>query len=100
MFSSEHAIWKFADQCGELDHWLAYAANLVYEWSTKNSAEVEFRTTFEITIASLLLEDDLLPPSARAAFARVMRQTIDEAENNKGLFANNMINYWRRGQMR
>lgn len=84
MFSSKHAIWKFADQWDDLDYrefLLVYAETLVSEWS--NSANVEFRTTFEILIASFLLEDDLLTASAKAAFARAMRQTIDEAESNK-----------------
>lgn len=83
MFSSEHAIWKFAYAGDELDDWLTYAEDLVRKWSTQNSDDVEFPGTFEIILAAFLLEDDLLPASARVAFAKVMLETINEATSNK-----------------
>jgi hypothetical protein len=83
MFSSEHAIWKFADAGDELDDWLPYAEDLVREWSTQSSDEVKFPGTFGIILAAFLLEDDLLPASARVAFAKVMLETIDESISNK-----------------
>lgn len=66
-----------------MDDWLPQAENLVQEWSSKNSDEVTFRGTFEIILAALLLEDDLLPASARVAFAKRMLSTINEAESNQ-----------------
>lgn len=83
MFSEEHAIWKFAKAGGELDDWLPHAEYLVQKWSTQTGDEVEFQSTWQIIIASFLLEDGLLPASARAAFAKVMLKTIVEAETNK-----------------
>ena len=83
MFSSKHAIWKFAFAGDELDDWLPYAEGLVEEWATLNSDEVRFHNTFDIILAALLLEDDLLPASARAAFAKVMLDAMDEAISNK-----------------
>ena len=83
MFSSNHAIWKFANAGGELDDWLPYAEELVQEWSTKSHDEVKLQGTFEIVLAAFLLIDDLLPASAKAAFANVMLATIDEASNKK-----------------
>lgn len=83
MFSSNHAIWKFANAGDELDDWLPYAEELVQEWSTKNHDEVKLQGTFEIIIAAFLLIDDLLPAAAKAAFAKVMLATIDEASNKK-----------------
>jgi hypothetical protein len=72
MFSSKHVIWKIANIYGELDDWLPHAEYLIGEWSIQNSDTVEFKNTREIIIAGWLLEDDLLPASARAAFARLM----------------------------
>ena len=83
MFSSEHAIWKFADAGDKLDDWLPYAEDLVRKWSKQESREVEFRSTFEIILASYLLKDDLLPAPARVAFAEVMFEIIDEASSAK-----------------
>lgn len=83
MFSSEHAIWKFADAGGELDDWLPLAEDLIRKWSSQNCGEVQFCDTFEIILAAYLLEDDLLPASARAAFAKVMLETIGEARAHK-----------------
>lgn len=83
MFLSNHAIWKFANAGGELDDWLPYAEELIQQWSTKSYDEVKFQGTFEIIIAAFLLIDDLLPASAKAAFANVMLATIDEASNKK-----------------
>lgn len=83
MFSPEHAIWKFANAGDELDDWLLHAKRLVEEWVALNSNEIKFHDTFDIMLASLLLEDGLLPASARAAFAKLMLETIDEAESNK-----------------
>lgn len=83
MFSSDHAIWKFADGADELDDWLPYAEDLTRVWSTQKIGEVEFHSTFEIILAAYLLEDDLLPASARAAFAALMLQTIHGTSINK-----------------
>lgn len=83
MFSSEHAIWKFARAGDELDDWLDHAEYLVNEWSIQNSDEVRFQNTFQIILAALLLEDDLLPTPARVAFAKVMLETISETQTNK-----------------
>ena len=83
MFSSEHAIWKFASAGDELDDWLPYAEDLIRKWAGQNSNEVEFEKTFDIILAALLLEDELLPASAKAAFARLMLETIDEVREKK-----------------
>lgn len=83
MFSSKHVIWKIANIYGELDDWLPHAEYLIGEWSIQNSDTVEFKNTREIIIAGWLLEDDLLPASARAAFARLMLKTINEADDKK-----------------
>ncbi|MBC7618217.1 MAG: hypothetical protein H7293_04370 [Candidatus Saccharibacteria bacterium] len=83
MFSSKHAIWKFAYAGDELDDWLPYAEDLVRKWSKQESREVEFRSTFEIILASYLLKDDLLPAPARVAFAEVMFEIINEASSAK-----------------
>lgn len=83
VFSSKHAIWKYANAGGELDDWLPYAEDLIREWSTQSSDEVKFPDTFGVFLAALLLEDDLLPASARAAFAKLMVETIDEASVSK-----------------
>ena len=83
MFSSEHAIWKFADAGDELDDWLPYAEDLVRKWSIQNSDDVSFQNKFDFTLAALLLEDDLLPASARVAFAKVMLEVMDEAIGKK-----------------
>lgn len=83
MFSSKHAIWKFANAGDELDDFLPYAEDLVREWSVQDSKEVRFQGTFDIILAALLLEDDLLPVSARVAFSKLMLETIDEAGSNK-----------------
>ncbi len=91
MFSSNHAIWKFAYAGDELDDWLPYAEDLIRKWSTQNNDEVDFQTTFEIIIAAFLLKDDLLPASARAAFAETMLETIDEATRKKLHFKSLLI---------
>lgn len=83
MFSPKHAIWKFAYAGDELDDWLPHAEWLVETWAALNSDEVKFENTFDIILAAFLLEDDLLPASARTAFAKVMLETIDEAISNK-----------------
>ena len=83
MFSSEHAIWKFAYAGDKLDDWLPYAEDLIWKWSKQESREVEFRSTFEIILASYLLKDDLLPAPARVAFAEVMFKIIDEVSSAK-----------------
>lgn len=83
MFSSEHAIWKFAYAGDELDDWLPHAEDLIREWSIQNSEAVRFKNTFDIILAALLLEDDLLPTPARVAFAKVMLETITETQTNK-----------------
>jgi hypothetical protein len=80
MFSREHVIWKFANEGDELDDWLPHAEDLVRIWSSQSSEEVKFKNAFQIILASLMLEDNLLPPSARTAFARLMLDARDEAE--------------------
>ena len=83
MFSTEHAIWKFAYAGDELDDWLPYAEDLIEKWANQNIGAVQFLSTFEIILASLLLEDDLLPAPARVAFAEVMIEIIVEARSAK-----------------
>lgn len=83
MFSQEHAIWKFAYAGDELDDWLPHAEFLIGEWSNQHSEGVKFRNTFEIILAALLLEDNLLPAPARVAFARAMIETISEVTTKK-----------------
>jgi hypothetical protein len=83
MFTPDHEIWKFAYAADELSDWLGYAEDLVRKWTSQGDDEVKFRTTFEIILASLLLIDDLLPPSARKALARVTLETIAQLDNKK-----------------
>lgn len=83
MFSSEHAIWNFANAGDELDDWLGHAEWLVSEWAKQTVEEVRFKNTFDIILAALLLEDGLLPNSATAAFAKLMLETINEAIESK-----------------
>lgn len=83
MFSSEHAIWKFANAGGELDDWLGHTEHLVREWSNPGSNDVKFENTFDIILAAFLLEDDLLPAPARVAFAKTMLETIGEVQTKK-----------------
>lgn len=83
MFSSESAIWKFAYAGDELDDWLPFAEDLIEKWSSQSEKEIEFRDTFEIILAAYLLKDDLLPASARMAFAELLLKTIDEVGSKK-----------------
>lgn len=83
MFSPDHAIWKFAYAGDELDDWLPHAEYLVGEWSVQKSDEVRFNNTFDIILAALLLEDNLLPAPARVAFAKAMLETIGEVQTKK-----------------
>jgi len=83
MFSSEQAIWKFSNAAGELDDWLPYAEDLIREWSKQTAEEVKFRFQFEIDLAALLLIDNLLPPAARTAFAKLMIAVMNEAVDKK-----------------
>jgi hypothetical protein len=86
MFLPTHEIWKFAHAGDELDDWLPYAKDLVEKWSRQNKDEVKFNTTFEIIIGAYLLKDDLLPASAKAAFAEIMFNVIAEAQTLKSGF--------------
>lgn len=83
MFSSEHQIWKFANYWDELNDWLPYAEDLVRIWADQSSNEIKFKSTFEITIASFLLMDDLLPLAAKKAFAKVTLDVMSEARKKK-----------------
>lgn len=83
MFSSEHVIWKVAYWAGELDDWLPYAEELVTKWGSQSEDSIVFPTTWEIIVAALLLQDNLLPASARAAFAKLMLKTLHEADESK-----------------
>ena len=83
MFSPEHRIWEFSSAGDELDDWLPYAEDLVKKWAKQRSDEVEFGTTFEIILASLLLMDDLLPSPAKMAFARLTLDTITELDEKR-----------------
>lgn len=83
MFSSNHEIWKFAYTHDELDDWLPYAEDLIRMWSIKNKGEVKFQNSFEIIIAAYLLKDDLLPVSAKVAFATSMLEAVNDATNAK-----------------
>ena len=82
MFSYKHLIWRVASYYGELDDWLPYAEDLVRKWETQSCEEVKL-SGFGLAIASMLLEDDLLPASARVAFARLMLEVVREAEDKK-----------------
>jgi hypothetical protein len=82
MFSSKHAIWKFADAGDELNDWLPYAEDLVWKWSVQNKDEIKF-DSFQIIIAALLLKDDLLPAPARAAFADAVWEAMNDAIERK-----------------
>lgn len=82
MFLSEHAIWKFANAGDELDDWLPYAEDLVRKWSVQSKDEIKF-DSFQIVLAALLLKDDLLPASARAAFADAVWEAMNDAIENK-----------------
>ncbi len=78
MFSSEHAIWKFAYAGGELDDWLPYAEDLVLKWSVQSKDKIRF-DSFQIILAALLLKDDLLPTPARSAFADAVLEAMNDA---------------------
>lgn len=82
-FSREHTIWQWADYHDHLDDYLDYAEDLIRRWAAQNSDEIKFGSTFNIHIASLLLIDNLLPASARQAFAELMLDVISEASANK-----------------
>jgi hypothetical protein len=81
MFSPEHKIWKFADFHDELDDWLPYAEELVKKCSSQES--IQFRTEFDIRLASYLLMDNLLPSAARTAYAEMVLKTMWEASEKK-----------------
>ena len=83
IFSSEHAIWKFANAGGELDDWLPFAEDLVNSWANQSSDEIKFQSTFEIILASYLLMDDLLPQAAKKAFANLTLDVISDADDQK-----------------
>jgi len=83
MFTSEHMIWKYADWLDELDDWLPYAEDLVKKWEKQSSDEIKFTRTFEIIIASFLLMDDLLPLTAKKAFANLTLDVISEVDKKK-----------------
>lgn len=82
MFSSKHAIWEFAHAGGEVDDWLPYAEDLVRKWSVQSKDEIKF-DPFQIILATLLLKDDLLPATARAAFADAVWEAMNEADKKK-----------------
>lgn len=82
MFSSDHAIWKFANACDELDEWLPYAEDLIRQWSVQRKDEIKY-DSFQIRLAALLLKDDLLPAPARAAFADAVWEAMNDAIDKK-----------------
>lgn len=82
MFEPVHKIWKAAFYAGESDDWLPYAEDLVRKWETQSCEEVKL-SGFDLAIASMLLEDDLLPASARVAFSRLMLEVVREAKDKK-----------------
>jgi len=67
MFTSNHVIWKIAFWSDKGDDWLTHAEYLIDKWSIQDTNAVEFESTWDIIIASWLLEDDLLPAPAKAA---------------------------------
>lgn len=83
MFSSNTAIWKYANSIDEFDDVFTEAEELILKWSRHIDSEVEFKSIGEIYFAALLLEDGLLPVPAKKAFAKVMRKAINEAYQNK-----------------
>ena len=82
IFSPHHKIWQFAVAGDELDDWLSEAEELMQKWSNQNSDEVSFQT-FDVILAAYLLKDNLLPASARDAFAELMMSVIIEAREKK-----------------
>ena len=84
VISSEHEIWRIADAYGELDDWLPYAEDLIEEWAGQNENQVRFMNPFAIILASYLLMDDLLPASARKAFAKLVLDAFDQSKEAKG----------------
>ena len=83
VFNHNQEIVKAAFASGKPDDWLDKAEELIEEWASCSEDEVQFHTTSDITIASLLLVDDLLPPPARKAFARLTLETIRETTHKK-----------------
>lgn len=83
MFSSETALWKLANARDELDDWLPYAEDLINKWSNQSSDQIEYSSAFQISLAALLLKDNLLPASARSAFADLMLKAMYEADRDK-----------------
>ena len=79
MFTQDHKIWWFAWQGDRVDDWLPVAEELVEKWSAQSQDEIKFESTFHIILASMLLHDNLLPDSARKAFADLTLDIIDEA---------------------
>jgi hypothetical protein len=81
MFKPEHMIWKAAYYNDELGDWLDHAEYLIEEWSKTET--VKFQHSDQIFFAALLMMDDLLPVSARKAFAKVTLETMTEAKDKK-----------------
>lgn len=96
MFTPEHEIWKLADAADRLDDWLPYAEGLVDKWRSQSGDEISFSSTWEIITAAFLLKDDLLPASAKEAFARLTLDVISEVTSSVVLrFSLNQACGWR-----
>ena len=78
MFLPEHEIWKFAYAGDELDDWLPHAEWLIQKWLAQTCCEVKFENYFQVILAGLLLKDNLLPASARVAFAELLIRKVTE----------------------
>lgn len=83
MFTSQHAVFKFAYAGDEIDDWLNQAAWLIERWSNQTKDEVEFQDTFEVILAALLCHDDLLPKSAKQALSHLVLKIVSEATERK-----------------
>lgn len=82
MFNPEHEISKIAHYFEEADNWLPYAEELVHKWAQMSPQDIQLKG-FDLTLAALLMKDDLLPFPARWAFGELMLKAIDEAKARK-----------------
>ncbi len=83
MFTSNHAIWKYALATDDPDNMLMHVEYLISEWESHNIGLVKFQSAFQIMLASYLLEDNLLPSAARTAFARMVIEVMTAARRDK-----------------
>lgn len=82
MFTPEHEISKIAFYFGESDDWLPYAEELVHKWAHMEPHDIRL-SGFDLSIAAVLLKDDLLPSPARWALGELMLKVQTEAKARK-----------------